>query len=420
MTSTGHRDDTSMTSYQEFEEALKSALPNLYDPASSFPNGLAEGLGTGQDGRRRALRDALIQAIEDLKPDPQVPRHARAWRIYELLRLRYVEQRTQEESAARLAITVRHLAREQKKAVRLLARRLWEERESKEEKPIEEGNWERQVEEEMASIHKHAPQAIVEVNDVLKGIARLTRALFSKRDVALEIDPAPALDPVAIHPSILRQAVVAAVTYALDAMEQGQIRLSSRKEKGRVIVLLEACPVSEGAAPPPPHWLGRELLTSQEASVDCRIEESALTLRMALPPARRAKVLVVDDNEDLYHLYQLYTTGTGFQLSDLTEGGRVFEVIAADRPDIIVLDLILPDVDGWELLAQLHEHPLSRDIPVIVCSVVHERELAYDLGAIACMIKPVAHQEFIRALEEALNRIAEGEGESPANSATTG
>jgi CheY-like chemotaxis protein len=72
------------------------------------------------------------------------------------------------------------------------------------------------------------------------------------------------------------------------------------------------------------------------------------------------------------------------------------------RPAIIVLDVMLPDIDGWQLLTHLHEHPLTRSTPVIVCSVVKEEALALALGATIFLAKPVEPERFVEALDQVL------------------
>jgi CheY-like chemotaxis protein len=69
---------------------------------------------------------------------------------------------------------------------------------------------------------------------------------------------------------------------------------------------------------------------------------------------------------------------------------------------VIVLDIMLPDVDGWELLSNLRERPLTRGIPVIVCSVIRESDLAQALGAAVFLPKPLNHRHFVEALDQAL------------------
>ena len=91
-------------------------------------------------------------------------------------------------------------------------------------------------------------------------------------------------------------------------------------------------------------------------------------------------------------------------LVHLAKGQEVFDGIGDIRPDIIVLDIMLPDVDGWDLLTRLSEHPETRGIPVIVCSVVSDPDLTRALGARASLSKPVQRQEFIRSLDQVSSR----------------
>ena len=67
-----------------------------------------------------------------------------------------------------------------------------------------------------------------------------------------------------------------------------------------------------------------------------------------------------------------------------------------------MLDILLPDVDGWELLNQLQQDPATAPIPVVICSIMPEDELAPSMGAIACLLKPIYHQELIATLDRAV------------------
>jgi CheY-like chemotaxis protein len=68
---------------------------------------------------------------------------------------------------------------------------------------------------------------------------------------------------------------------------------------------------------------------------------------------------------------------------------------------------MLPDVDGWDLLMHLHEDPTTREIPVIVCSVVREGKLALSLGAALHLPKPVEPCQLIQALDQVLQESRE-------------
>jgi CheY-like chemotaxis protein len=123
-----------------------------------------------------------------------------------------------------------------------------------------------------------------------------------------------------------------------------------------------------------------------------------------VPSVGQVSVLVVDDNLDMVHFYRRCTVGTKYHITPAPQGQRTFEAIKSAHPDIVVLDIILPDADGWELLTQLHSHPATRSIPIVICSIVKEEGLASALGAALYLPKPVHHREFIQALDQALDQ----------------
>jgi CheY-like chemotaxis protein len=94
--------------------------------------------------------------------------------------------------------------------------------------------------------------------------------------------------------------------------------------------------------------------------------------------------------------------GSRYEIVHLPTGNALFEAIAETRPALIVLDVLLPDADGWELLTYLHEHPATRTIPIVVASVVRGEELALALGAAAYLPKPVRRQPFMQLLDHFL------------------
>ena len=131
-------------------------------------------------------------------------------------------------------------------------------------------------------------------------------------------------------------------------------------------------------------------------------------------------MLVVDDNEDMARLYRGATVGTRYHIAHIAQGRDLAAALEAVAPDVIVLDVMLPDIDGWRLLMRLHEDPVSRAIPVIVCSVVREEDLALSLGAVRYLPKPVRPREFIQALDQVFPQAAAGASISPASNAEAG
>ena len=104
-------------------------------------------------------------------------------------------------------------------------------------------------------------------------------------------------------------------------------------------------------------------------------------------------------------LFERYLAGTRYRLSSRRDATQLFEWIEEQSPQVIILDVMMAEVDGWEILGQLKQHPLTSALPVIICSVLPERDLALMLGATLYLSKPVTHS----ALLATLNQIFPGE-----------
>jgi len=73
-------------------------------------------------------------------------------------------------------------------------------------------------------------------------------------------------------------------------------------------------------------------------------------------------------------------------------------------PRTILLDVMMPEVDGWELLGRLSSHPVTADIPVVVCTILAQRDLALLMGASAFLRKPFTRGELLAVLDELVTR----------------
>ncbi len=99
-------------------------------------------------------------------------------------------------------------------------------------------------------------------------------------------------------------------------------------------------------------------------------------------------------------LSQLHTEGFQTRVAGTAREGM--EKAKTDRPDAILLDVQLPDAEGWELLHQLKHDPCTRLIPVIILSVVDRKEKGFSLGAADYLLKPVPRETLLRSLQQHL------------------
>ena len=79
---------------------------------------------------------------------------------------------------------------------------------------------------------------------------------------------------------------------------------------------------------------------------------------------------------------------------------QAVKVAEAATPAAILLDVMLPGVDGWELLGRLREHPQMQEVPVIVCTILPQERVALTLGAAAFLRKPVSREALLAALDQ--------------------
>lgn len=403
-----------MATFEDFEQQLRDALAHLHDPTYQPAEVMWNVLGSYPQQRVEFLQSTVSQAIEDLKPGPDIPASARGRRIYELLSCRYLKEMTQGETAEHLGITSRHLRREQQQAVHLLARRLWEknrvvERSSthlpatsqtqlSETEAVTE--WRSQVRQELASLQHAAPGLVANIEDATRAMLELGPALTSDHMISLEMGEIEPNLAVSIHPSVLRQILITAVESMIQQMSSGQIVFAAERMSGNIKISITGQPVR--ASNPPGSEFIDEIVAMQDGSVEVCQEGDSCSFWIELPAADKITVLVIDDNADQVHFYRRYTLGTRYEITHLVEGQKAFEAIENFCPDIILLDVMLPDIDGWELLAHLRKHTIASQIPIIICSVVKRPELARALGADHYLAKPIRRQQLIQALDQAL------------------
>lgn len=134
-------------------------------------------------------------------------------------------------------------------------------------------------------------------------------------------------------------------------------------------------------------------------------------LRLVGQNPGRPLVLVVEDDSTGRELLAHYLIENGYAVAYAGTGGEAHQAARRLKPAAISLDILLPDVNGLEVLTQLRGDPETRHIPVIVVSIADDRELGLSAGAAAWLVKPVRRRQFI----EALDRLMPG-GTSTENS----
>jgi len=88
----------------------------------------------------------------------------------------------------------------------------------------------------------------------------------------------------------------------------------------------------------------------------------------------KKKILIVEDEESLLKLESILLTSKGYDVRGVPNGRLALEAIAEEKPDLVLLDIMLPEIDGFEVCRRVKEDPETRDIPVVMLTAKKTRE----------------------------------------------
>jgi len=115
------------------------------------------------------------------------------------------------------------------------------------------------------------------------------------------------------------------------------------------------------------------------------------------------RALIVDDSDVLRRLIEMCLRPEGFELASASSGTEALEVAATFHPDLVLLDIGLPDMTGWDVLAALRESPIGDQVKVLILSGYEDVHIeARTRGADASLIKPFRNDELRRVAVDTL------------------
>ena len=125
-------------------------------------------------------------------------------------------------------------------------------------------------------------------------------------------------------------------------------------------------------------------------------------------------VLLVDDEPSIRTICRVNLEGDGLAVSEASDGSEALEQVRRARPSLVLLDVMMPGVDGWSVAEQLATDDKTRDIPVVFLSAraaYEDRLRAQQLGAVGYVVKPFDPLQLSGIVREVLGRVARGERE---------
>ncbi len=239
---------------------------------------------------------------------------------------------------------------------------------------------------------------------VTHSVARTLQRRVQSEGTELHLILPEELPPILSDRIVLRQILFSLLDWALDVRSEGTIAIGAETQAGQVSLEVRfrvddqsslAADMEDDSLEAARYWAQRLDATLQQ-SLDRQAGFARLIL--ALPRADQPAILVVDDQEPAVRMFQRYLSHANLRVVGVQEGARVLPLARQLRPQAITLDIMMPTIDGWEILQALQADPDTRHIPVVICSVWDEPELASSLGAADFLKKPITQKDLLDAL----------------------
>ncbi|MCX7609761.1 MAG: response regulator, partial [Anaerolineales bacterium] len=283
----------------------------------------------------------------------------------------------------------------------------------------------------------------VNLNELIESIIPTTRGLIKDKPITLVQKIAPNLPTVRADPTRIRQVLLNLLSNAAKFTEQGSItieaetQMSSSGQPEVVIRVIDTGPgiaekdiaklfqpFSQVDASPTRKTGGTGLglsisrrlveLHGGQIGVQSEVgrgstfyftlpvpqpEAQPKTEQLQVMPQRGSNlILAIDDEIQVIQLYERYLQPQGYQVIPLTDPTQAVQRAIELKPFAITLDIMMPGRDGWTVLTELKNHPETRDIPVIICSILEEDEKGFSLGAADYLVKPILEEDLIKAI----------------------
>jgi signal transduction histidine kinase/DNA-binding response OmpR family regulator len=137
-------------------------------------------------------------------------------------------------------------------------------------------------------------------------------------------------------------------------------------------------------------------------------ESTATISSMLINPLQTKTVLVIDDNHHDRTFLHRYLSGEGYNVVMAVNGKQGLQMAKEIVPDMITLDVMMPEMDGWETLVALKNDPFLTNIPVVMSSIIEDRHLAQTLGAVDYLSKPVDKQRLLTTVDKYIAKFSRG------------
>ena len=240
------------------------------------------------------------------------------------------------------------------------------------------------------------------LEEVVRGLVPLAESCGVQ--VALHTECGPLR--VAAKRVLLRQAYLNLLSYAIENSQDRlvDITLAERNDRIHVEITTQLPDATNVSPEGGPLAVATEIIEALGLGWErTPNEDGRTTVVVHLDRAQQKVVLVVDDHEGVIALMRRYLRNQPYVVHGASDAEEAARLVAEVQPDVIILDIMLPYQDGWEVLESIRSSRTACQKPVIVCSIINDPQLATAMGAAAFLLKPVDRAGLLQALETVLS-----------------
>ncbi|MGQ9556294.1 MAG: response regulator [Anaerolineae bacterium] len=240
----------------------------------------------------------------------------------------------------------------------------------------------------------------VQLVEMLQACISALHPLASRHSILLKYAGPEGGITVRATPGVLKQAMMQLLSAVVQNSGPGEVSIQLDATEGVAVISVLIGPVAA---------LAREdllqtalrVLAAQGLSHELVSAGDGILLQLHLPLAKHHCVLILEDNASASALYERYLAESEWEPVLVPHPSLVGNLAITRRAQAIILDVMMPEIDGWSILQTLRLDERLRQIPVVICSVVNDPELGHALGATGYLTKPVSRLELLEALEQA-------------------
>jgi CheY-like chemotaxis protein/two-component sensor histidine kinase len=276
----------------------------------------------------------------------------------------------------------------------------------------------------------------VNISDLISSVMSTAVGLVKDKPIQLRSALAEDLPLVRADAMRIRQVLINFLSNAAKFTEEGEILVTAhveKTEKGQDAVRVSVVDTGPGISEEDQAKLFQPF-SQVDASLTRRVGGSGLglsichhliqmhngqigiqsapgkgsTFYFSIPVVKKTKIggqederviLAIDDDPQIISLYERYLQPKGFHVIGLSDPAKARERVEQLKPFAITLDIMMPGYDGWQVLTDLKSSQETREVPVIVCSIVEDEEKGFSLGAADYLVKPVLEEDLLASLD---------------------